>query len=729
MNEAFQGALERGVAESNAPGAALFVGESGRSAFLGAAGFAQLTPVRRPAQTDTIYDLASLTKVVATTSAIMLLRDAGELRLDQRVSEFLPIPVLGQMTIEHLLRHTAGFTDSNRFYKLVSATDELISWYANEGIEAPPGERFLYDDAAFILLGRIVEIASLQPLDAFCAGHIFAPLGMADTSFKPGSELAERCASTENCPWRNRVITGEVHDENAFAVGGVSGHAGLFSTAQDLGRFCFGLMKGEVLSPETVREITALGGFAPYPWQGIGWELDPWESKTKGHLPARAAFGHTGWTGTSMWLDPERMNCVVLLSNTPHPERRRMKNGTLRAPVHAAVAGAFYKDSSNAHSGLDRLMREDFGLLRGKRYALLTNHASADFLGRGILDVLAMAPDDCSLVRIFSPEHGLTGTAEAGEHVQSGRWKDIPVISLYSGQRSPEPGQLADIDLFVVDLQDVGSRYYTYHATMKGCLAACQAAKVPVAVLDRPNPLGGAILEGPIPPETTSIVCAAKIPVRHGMTLGEIATWYKQTEFRKLELEVVRLDGWRPGLHFDVLSLPWIPPSPNMPTTRTALWYVGNCLFEGINMNEGRGTETPFEVVGAPWLDARKILTAIPESLAAGAHLEAIDYTPVPIPGKANAPRYQNTLCKGIRFQVADVESVRPFALAIGIIAAVRAIHPGELRWDGQPSFDTLLGGPEIRTAIESGAPPEEIVIRFGPSLRQFDRSRPRLYG
>lgn len=728
MNNAFQRALAEAVQEARAPGAVLFVGESGRRIFLDAAGYAQLEPVRRPARTDTLYDLASLTKVVAATTAILKLRDAGALRLDQSASDFVPIEPLRGVAIEHLLRHTAGFSETNRYYRLVSTADELVSWYAFDGLDAAPGERYRYSDASFVLLAKIVEVAALQPFDVFCANEIFRPLQMRETTFNPAPELAARCAATEHCRWRGRVVVGQVHDENAYAIGGVSGHAGLFSTAEDLGRFCFGLMNGALLDLETVREMTRPGGFAPYPWQALGWHVDPWQTKALGWLPSRTAFGHTGWTGTSIWMDPERQNCVVLLSNTPHPSRRRMRNGPLRKTVHKAVGAALYPDSTNAHSGLDRLMREEFDRIRKSRYAVLTNRAAVDFLGRNILEVLSLAPADCRLVRLFSPEHGLSGELEAGAHVESDRWNGVEVVSLYGGQRAPEPDQLREIDLFLVDLQDVGARYYTYHATMKRCLEACEAAGVPVLVLDRPNPLGGVVLEGPIARDTESIVSAAAIPVRHGMTMGEMALWYKQTEFRRVVLDVLGLDGWTPDRYFEQTSLPWVAPSPNIPSARTALWYVGNCLFEGINLNEGRGTETPFEVIGAPWLNPEHVIAEVPDALRAGAGLEPVTYTPVSMPGKSVDPLYRNIECRGIRFHLADAARLRPLGLALAIIAAARAVHPDRVEWAGQPSFDTLIGETDTRRALEDGLPVEQIVARWTADLNRFDRSRPKLY-
>jgi uncharacterized protein YbbC (DUF1343 family) len=304
-----------------------------------------------------------------------------------------------------------------------------------------------------------------------------------------------------------------------------------------------------------------------------------------------------------------------------------------------------------------------------------------------------------------------------------------PIISLYGDRRRPTREELAQVDRFVVDLQDVGSRYYTYAATMRECLAACLEAGTPMVILDRPNPAGGAILEGPIAVETSSAVCCAAIPVRHGMTLGELAQWFLKglaPKPRPDALTICELDGWTRERLFAECALPWIAPSPNMPTPETALLYAGTCLFEGTNLNEGRGTDTPFHVIGAPWLDARAVIHDLTRDDAPGCSLHAIHYTPVAIPGKAATPRYRDEPCQGIRIVVERAADVRAFTLAVALLRAIRKRHGTKFAW--LDLFDVLAGGPQLRQQIEAGRTAQEIVAAYAPALAAFDKERPRRY-
>jgi len=259
-------------------------------------------------------------------------------------------------------------------------------------------------------------------------------------------------------------------------------------------------------------------------------------------------------------------------------------------------------------------------------------------------------------------------------------------------------------------------------------MTACAEAGVPMLVLDRPNPLGGNILEGPIATQTGSPTCCAPIPVRHGMTLGELAMFFKENLLKgwKLDLSVNLLDNWRPSLLFGQCELPWVRPSPNIPTPETALVYVGTCLFEGTNLNEGRGTDMPFHVIGAPWLAADKVIDSVGHDLRAGCRLSAIAYTPRSIPHVASNPRYRDESCAGILIEVHDPVKFRPFTLAVGLLCAIRRRHPKEFRWE--KNFDTLAGGPELRLAIEKEESPSRIVGRYDGALRKFNKTRPRLY-
>ena len=718
-------ALQRAVLHARAPGAAACVGRGDERLFLGATNNRALIPSPEPATTDTLYDLASLTKVVATTTAVLFLEERGALRLDQAVSEFIPVAGLSKLTLRHLITHTTGLPAWRPWYTEASGMLQYVERIAASAPEARPDVARTYSDMGFILLARVVEQAAQDTFDNFCRKHIFESLQMNDTVFNPSEALRPRCAPTEQCSWRNRLLRGEVHDENASALGGISGHAGLFSTVEDMERFCHALLDGRVLARPTLENMTRIGQVPYYPWQGLGWWLDPWTSGSIGFLPARTAFGHTGWTGTSIWMDLASKVYVVLLSNTCHPDRNRRDNTELRIRFHTAVSTVYYPASTNAHTGLDKALRNQFEDLRGKRLAVLANMAAVDQMGRPILDVLSL--DKTLQVRyVYSPEHGFAGQAEAGERVAS-QEGPVPVISLYGNRKQPSAEELRNVDLFVADLPDIGARYYTYMATMKDCMAACAESKTPMLVLDRPNPLGGTILEGPVARQFGSPVCCAPIPVRHGMTLGELALFFQKTFFANagLKLEVMSAENWWRDLQFDACALPWRLPSPNIPTPEAALMYIGTCLFEGLNMNEGRGTETPFLVCGAPWLKPIPVLETIGEAERAGIVMKSVLYTPKSMPGRATHPTHQDMLCHGISFQITDHAAARPFTTVVALISAIHRQHR-ELEW--KPFFDTLAGGPWLREQIQAGRSAHEISESCREELARFDAARPRLY-
>lgn len=718
--------LNLAVRKSGAPGAVACAGGATAVEFTGASGLRQRQPAPLPAQADTLYDMASLTKVVATTTAALLLWERGALDLRQPVSEFIPEAAFRALTIEHLLTHTTGLPAYAALYNDVTSLDAAIVRIAGMERCCAPGQRYLYSDFGFMLLGRVVSLAARDTLDAYCAREIFAPLGMEDTGFLPNESLRARAAATESCAWRGRMIAGEVHDENASAVGGVSGHAGLFSTAPDVAAYCQAVLSGKVLKEETIGEMIRPGRVASYPWQGLGWKLNGWMRGGEGYLPSRQAFGHTGWTGTSLWMDWEAKRFAGLLSNTCHPSRSGRNNRVLRQTFHIPLSRGWYVDSTNAQVGLDVVVKDEFDPLRGKRIALLTNHAAVDHLGRHIADVLALH-SEIMLQRFFGPEHGIRGQAEAGAAVASEKGA-VPVVSLYGDRKRPSAEELKGLDYFVIDLPDIGSRYFTYMATMKECLTACDEARVQVVVLDRPNPIGGTVVEGPLPTVTGSLVCCAEIPVRHGMTLGELALFFHQryTGKRSPAPMVIRVDNWPRELQHPQCALPWVAPSPNMPDHATALLYVGQCLFEGVNMSEGRGTPLPFQVCGAPWLDPAKVIPLVPEAFRAGVTLSAADFTPRPLPGKAANPKYNGERCGGVRIELTDIHLARPFMLTVALLRAILESHGSQLEF--LPFFDTLAGGPWLRQQLLERAPLEQIAAHCAADARKFAASRVALY-
>jgi len=719
-------ALPVAVERAHAPGGVAYVGRNGETLLHAAHGYRQRVPARDEAETSHLYDLASLTKVIATTTAILKLYEAGTLDLDRPVSEVIPIAAFRRFTARHLLTHTAGLPAYKPWYRELTSVDQYLERVAQIELSWPPGARRRYSDFSFIILGRMVERIAGQGLDVFCEDAIFDPLGMKHTTFNPPPGLQPACAATERCRWRNRVIVGEVHDENAYAVGGVSGHAGLFATAEDLARFSRAIIEGEILTNATLDEAATMGQVPTYPWQGLGWKIDPWRDSAEGMLPSRAAIGHTGWTGTCIWIDRDTGVFSILLSNTAHPSREGRRNRTLRKTFHLAVAHETYPRKTNVHTGIDVILRDDYEATRGKRVALLTHSAAVDQLGRRTLDALRLDTETI-VSRVFTPEHGLDGQAEAGEHVGAQR-APVPVTSLYGNRKRPTNDELEGIELFLIDLQDVGARYYTYAATMLECLKACADARVPVLILDRPNPLGGDILEGPVATKFGSLVCVAPIPIRHGMTLGELALHMKAVGLvpSRLDLRIGAIDQWFPDQWFDECSLPWTPPSPNIPDPKTALLYVGMCLFEGTNMNEGRGTDTPFNVIGSPWLDADAVIARVDAAFTPGCTLESTRYTPRSIPGKATRPRFRDTACNGVRIHIENRNAARPFTTAIALLAAIHAVHGDALEWSD--FFDTLAGGAWLRERIQFGAETNAILDTIAAEHTRFNRARPRRY-
>jgi uncharacterized protein YbbC (DUF1343 family) len=719
-------ALSRAVEQSQSPGAVACVGEEGRRIFAAASGHRALRPQKEKATVDTLYDLASLTKVIATTTSVLLLRDQKLLGLDDSLARYLPLANLQEITVRQVLTHTSGLVgwkplhlENTGLLAYVDAISRLAATRDARGAR-------VYSDLGFILMTRIIEEITHDPLDRFCERYIFQPLQMRDTCFNPPASMKERCAPTEECSWRKRMIRGEVHDQNASAIGGVAGHAGLFSTVSDLEKFCQALLSGRILSEATLDEITRAGQVPGYPWQGLGWWIDPWTNGANGYLPSRSAFGHTGWTGTSIWMEKEKGRYAILLSNTCHPNLSRRNNGALRKYFYAKTSALLYKDSTNAHTGLDALVRNDFGETKDQRLGVLTNSAAINQEGRSLPEVLRQAAAPV-VARYFSPEHGFSGEAEAGQAVRSHDDGSTAVISLYGDKRAPSRSDLQGVSLFVVDLPDIGARYYTYMATMKECMASCADAGIPMLVLDRPNPLGGLVLEGAPAEEFGTAVCCAPIPIRHGMTLGELALFFKDRFFsgKKLDLRILQAENWWYDFAQPESALPWVPPSPNIPTPDTALFYIGTCLFEGVNINEGRGTESPFLICGAPWLQAEAVIDALDPLALTGCTLKPKLYIPKSIPGKSANPEYKDKLCHGIEFAITDRNTLRPLTTVVALLSALHKKH-SELEW--RPFFDALAGGPSLRKAIQQGAPLQEILGPLEEEVKRFDRNRPRLY-
>ena len=351
--------------------------------------------------------------------------------------------------------------------------------------------------------------------------------------------------------------------------------------------------------------------------------------------------------------------------------------------------------------GIDVLLADSLELVRGRRVGLITNRSGVSGAGRSTIDLLHESPG-VRLVALFAPEHGIRADAPEGAAIADGRdpTTGLPVFSLYGQTTAPTPEMLAEIDIMVFDIQDIGARYYTYVSTMARAMAAAGATGVPFVVLDRPNPLGAAV-QGPVlDPAYSSFVGLYPVPVRHGMTVGELARLFVGEFGIEVDLTVVPVRGWRSGDWFDDTGLPWIPPSLNMPTLESAAHYPGTCLFEGTNISTGRGSEEAFRMLGAPWLDgpawSDRINALLAELDLGGVVVEPHQFTPRnPSDGK-----FPGQLLAGIRLTVTDRDAYRPLAVALAALVAARSLGGKDWEWR-VAHFDRLAGSAVVRVAVE----------------------------
>jgi uncharacterized protein YbbC (DUF1343 family) len=744
--------VDEAIAAQQLPGAVVVVGHGDRILVREAIGARATAPAREAMALDTIFDAASLTKVVATTTSIMQLVESGRLRLVDPVSRYVPgFERYGKkdITVRHLLTHSSGLRPDVDLADPWTGTEHALALIVEEVPVARPDERVIYSDINFELLGRIVEKISGLPLDRYAKAHIFTPLGMRDTGFTPAAALVPRIAPTERCPPNEPCVPGAtgspapmlrgvVHDPTARRMGGVAGHAGLFTTADDLARFCRmllgqGTLDGvRILSPLSVARMIAPSTPAAEPnVRGLGWDLDSSFSSNRGELFPIGSFGHTGFTGTSMWIDPATSTYVVALANRVHPEGKgdatplRARLATIVAAAAAEVAPAVAYEArppkpavrtvvasaragevaprAPVQTGIDVLRAEGFARLAGAKVALLTNHTGIARDGTSTIDLLHGAKN-VTLVALFSPEHGIRGTLD--EKVPSGvdEKTGLPIHSLYGETRRPTAAMLAGVDTIVIDLQDIGVRFYTYAATMGLVMEEAARRGLAVVVLDRPNPIDGWRIEGPISDETAlGFTSYLRMPIRHGLTIGELAQLFNGERKIGAKLSVVRMPRWRRDWWFDDTGAPWINPSPNMRSLTQATLYPGLGAIESSNISVGRGTDTPFERIGAPWIDGLQLAAALNARDIPGVRAYPIRYTPV-------SSVYANQACGGVAFIVTDREALRPTRLGMEVASALARLYPGDYRL--KPD-DRLVGSASTTARVVAGEDPAAIAASW----------------
>lgn len=714
------------ITAGKCPGAVLLVGRGDEIVYRKAYGWRSIQPQKVAETEDTIFDMASLTKVVATAPSIMVLAQEGKLRVTDKVAKYIPEFAANgkqEITIEQLLLHRGGLVPDNDIADY--ADGPAIAWKKLYALSPkwPPGTHFAYSDVGFETLGKLVEVVSGKPLNEFARDNIFEPLMMTHTRFLPPVDWKSLCAPTQQRD--GHWMIGEVHDPRSYALGGVAGHAGLFSTADDLSRFCRMLLHGGALdSARVLTESTYQQMIEPRPLpdgtgiRGYGFDIDTPYSGCRGDRFERGTtFGHTGFTGTMFWVDPAHQCYFILLTNAVHPDGKgnviRLRHEVATA-VGEALLGRIAPTTQPATMpttrpavadvlcGIDVLEHENFAPLQGKRIALVTNHTGLDLDGHRTIDILAAAKG-VQLVKLFSPEHGLYGLVDEKVSDAVDPTTHLHVYSLYGKTEKPTPEMLQGVDAIVYDIQDVGACFYTYTTTLGLCMQAAAEAKLPIFVLDRPNPITGLICDGPLADEDSlNFIAFAPIPVSHGMTHGELARFFNETRNIHCNLTVIPMRNWNRSMWWDETSRLWVNPSPNMRNPNQALLYPGVCLLEATNVSVGRGADQPFEMFGAPWIDARKLAAALNSQSLPGLRFVPIEFTPT-------SSKFTKEQCGGCYIEVIDRESVRPVEAGIAIAWTLKNLFGDKFQIDGvgrllrnKAALDLLKSTTDVRLVYQS---------------------------
>jgi uncharacterized protein YbbC (DUF1343 family)/CubicO group peptidase (beta-lactamase class C family) len=740
--------MEKAVRDGLIPGAVLVIGHNGQVVYQRAYGERALIPHREPMTLDTIFDAASLTKVMATTPSIMRLFEQGQIRLNDPVTKYLPEFQGGHsdITIRNLMTHFSGLRPDLDLKPAWTGYDTGIQRALIDKPTGPPGVRFVYSDINFILLGEIVHRLTGKMLNDYARENFYEPLGMRETMFLPPVSLRSRIAPTEINPVTSQPLRGEVHDDTARYMGGVAGHAGVFTTAADLAKFAQMMLdQGQgngvrLFSEATVKKFTSPQSPADQPiLRGLGWDIDSTYSSNRGELFPIGSYGHTGFTGTSIWIDPFGRSYLIILTNVVHPHRGHSLT-SLRSRVATLVAASLgitapsvkltgYNETltgpglhrevepkTGVLTGLDVLAEDNFAALRGKRVGLITNQTGLSRDGKRNVDLMLAA--GVQVTTLFSPEHGLAG---AEDNTDIPDVKDaasgLPVLSLFRGSsRRIQPGMLDNLDVLVFDIQDVGARFYTYSCTMLYAMEEAANRHLPFFVLDRPNPITGVHVEGPmLDPDLQSFTGCLEIPVRHGMTLGELAAMANGERKLGLDLHVVALRGWDRGDWFDSTGLTWVDPSPNMRSLNAALLYPGVAMLEASpHYSVGRGTDSPFEQVGADWIRGRELA-----GFLNGRYIPGIRAYPTRFrPASAN---FSGKTIEGVRFVFTNRDTFDSIRLGLELGYALAKLYPGKIAWQ-ENRF--LIGNREVLGQLKEGIDPRTILQGIENSLAGFNQRR-----
>ncbi|HEY5054729.1 MAG TPA: sodium/solute symporter [Acidobacteriaceae bacterium] len=883
--------INTAIAQKKLPGAVAVVGHNGKVVFEQAYGVRKLAgepgvdgkpSPAEPMTLDTIFDMASMTKVLVTTTAIMQLYEQGKLALDEPVAKYLPeFGANGKqrVTIRELLTHYSGLppdVDLKDTWGLAGPDKaEGLRRAMTAKLEHTPGTHFEYSDINFMVLGALVEKLSSETLDDYAQKHIFAPLGMSRTRFhlspyycscgdpeppaygsavwyepkKPAPSLCngnvcvlgpefynsdiaptqhDDQGTAQTNPDFDHLLRGTVHDPTARRMGGVAGQAGVFSTAHDISLFAQALLDKLLhntgpfpLQQSTLRLMTlpaqpttAESGATVFrqdgttttgvALRGLGWDINSAYSRPRGSFfptlyskkssseyaasasPAvpPPSFGHTGFTGTSLWIDPSSNTYVILLANSVHP-RGNPSISPLRGQVATAAAKALglsqadvLPDSAvpnqpslaraasatevitaktptpSVLTGVDVLEQSHFKALTDLaakhaghlRIGLLTNQTGLDSQGHRTIDILrgdAARSAGIQLVRLFSPEHGLFGKKDSTNigpetDVASG----LPVVSLYGAtddERRPKPADLRDLDAVVIDLQDAGVRFYTYETVLgyfleaSACEPTIAGRPLEIVVLDRPDPIGGEAVEGPVSAPPWSYINYTALPLRHGMTIGELAQFLAskpqtckaqrdgQTHIgldATAELTVMPMQSWQRSDYFAQTGLTWVNPSPNLRNVDEAVLYPALGMLDYSNVSVGRGTDTPFEVFGANWFNGPAVAAYLTARHIPGVSFEATHFA---IADDTNHYPYHGQTIEGVRLTIADRNALDSPELGIEILSALYHLYPTQFQLE---KAAPLIANPETMAVLAHGDDPRTIAAGWTAALNDFKAQR-----
>jgi SSS family transporter len=853
--------LNDAVAAHRPPGAVVLIGHGGRVVFEEAYGDRKLAgepgldgepSAAEPMTEDTIFDMASLSKCLSTAIAVMQLYEQGKVQFDEPVEKYLPEfnaghdPERAKVTVRMLLTHTSGEAPDVNLKDAwgLSAPDfmEGVHRALTTPLMSAPGEVFRYSDINFVLLGYMVQVLSGEPLDVYAQEHIFKPLGMTETRYLPlakacgphrvvgaaiawapapkGRELFacpkgdwstslltriapeahddEAKADPATNPDYDRLLRGSVHDPTTRRMGGVAGHAGVFSTAHDVSLLAQALLDrlagrpsnfplkqstlelmvapqqpghaaGQVAAANAAERAAiaagakpAAAGLAPhYPavqgqdLRGFGWDIDTAFSKPRGVVFPIGSFGHTGFTGTSLWMDPGSDTYVILLANAIHP-RGNPPISNLRGEVASAAAAALglygsttaaggARRSSATMTGIDVLEAEHFAPLAGGPgradhplvLGVLTNQTGLDRAGRRTVDILATdlpkAVPGAKLAAIFSPEHGIFGKQDS-MHVEGevDAATGLHVTSLYGpteADKRPSHEMLKDLDAVVIDLQDAGVRFFTYDTVAGYFLEAAAKEKaeyhhdLKIVVLDRPDLIGGEAVQGPVSDEglttgVASYIDYMPLPVRTGMTIGELAKYIVGVKHLDVDLTVVAMEHWSRAQYFDETGLPWTNPSPNLRTMTAAVPYPGLGFLDYSPVSVGRGTDTPFEFFGAAWMHAAEVAEALNARHIPGVSFAA---TTTSVAENANHYPFHGQTISAVRIAVTDRRVLDSPEMGVEILSLLHRMYPTQFQVE---KTLRLVGSRSTLDAIERGDDPRAIAEGWAAKLAAYVEAR-----